>query len=156
MERACSAGIDRTFSPCIPPLYKHSFAPFPPRKRNRLNGTTTNLHALPQHTDPGRCALSTCTHIRDFQNSISVPTRVTQPVMAAVHGVTFRLVLDKLCAVGMRWASSDVSFTITEVDVGCASRGNFEPGASSNWSEYGKSTHQASSFKCGAAHLGGL
>ena len=49
--------------------------------------TTTNLHALPQHTYPDR-------------------------------SVAFGLALDTLCAVDVRGAASDVSFTIKDVDVG--------------------------------------
>jgi Delta3,5-Delta2,4-dienoyl-CoA isomerase len=37
-----------------------------------------------------------------------------------VHGVTFGLALDALSAVDVRWAATDASFSIKEVDVGLA------------------------------------
>ena len=80
----------------------------------------SDLQALPQHPDPARHALLMRTHVRDFQNAISAPARIPQPVIAAVHGVAFGLALDALCAVDVRWAASDAVFSIKEVDVGLA------------------------------------
>ncbi|KAF8502688.1 ClpP/crotonase [Russula emetica] len=80
----------------------------------------SDLHALPKHTDTGRLALLTRSHIRDFQNAIGAPARIPQPVIAAIHGTAFGLALDLLCAVDVRWAASDVAFSIKEVDVGLA------------------------------------
>jgi delta(3,5)-delta(2,4)-dienoyl-CoA isomerase len=80
----------------------------------------SDLHALPQHTDPARRALLTRSHLRDFQNAIGAPARIPQPVIAAVHGVAYGLALDALCAVDVRWAASDAVFSIKEVDVGLA------------------------------------
>jgi delta(3,5)-delta(2,4)-dienoyl-CoA isomerase len=37
-----------------------------------------------------------------------------------VHGTAIGLTLDLLCAVDVRWAASDVAFSIKEVDVGLA------------------------------------
>ena len=117
LEKACSAGVDRTFSLCILSLHNLFSSPFPPRNKPRLNDPTTNLHALSQHTDPGCCALLTCTHIHNFQNAIGELARTPQLVIAAMHGVAFRLMLDTLCAIEVRLAASDVSFSI-RVDVG--------------------------------------
>lgn len=58
--------------------------------------------------------------MRDFQRAIDAPTRIPQPVLAAVHGVTFGLALDLLSAVDVRLAATDVAFSIREVDVGLA------------------------------------
>jgi delta(3,5)-delta(2,4)-dienoyl-CoA isomerase len=41
-------------------------------------------------------------------------------VIAAVHGLAYGLGLDALCAVDVRWAASDATFSIKEVDVGLA------------------------------------
>ncbi|KAF8472261.1 ClpP/crotonase [Russula ochroleuca] len=80
----------------------------------------SDLHALPQHTDPGRRALLTRAHLLSFQNAIGAPARIPQPVIAAVHGVAFGLALDLLSVVDVRWAASDAAFSIKEVDVGLA------------------------------------
>ncbi len=80
----------------------------------------SNLLALPIHSDPGRRALRTRTHVRDFQHSIGAPARTPQPVIAAVHGVAFGLALDALSAVDVRLAAADAAFSIKEVDVGLA------------------------------------
>jgi delta(3,5)-delta(2,4)-dienoyl-CoA isomerase len=82
--------------------------------------TVSDLHALPQHTDPGRRGLLTRAHLRAFQNAIAAPARIPQPVIAAVHGLAYGLALDALCAVDVRWAASDAAFSIKEVDVGLA------------------------------------
>ena len=48
-------------------------------------------------------------HLCDFQNAIGAPVHTIQPVIAAVRGVSFGLVLDVLCRhrcrVNVRWAS---------------------------------------------------
>jgi len=80
----------------------------------------SELLSLPQHTDTARRALQTRTHLRAFQHAIGAPARVPQPVIAAVHGLAYGLAIDALCAVDVRWAASDVQFSIKEVDVGLA------------------------------------
>jgi len=44
------------------------------------------------------------------------PGRITQPVIAAVHGPKYGLALDALCAIDVHWPSSDAQFSINEVD----------------------------------------
>ncbi|KAH9960036.1 ClpP/crotonase [Lactifluus volemus] len=80
----------------------------------------SELLALPQYADPGRRGLLIRTHLLAFQHAIGAPSRIPQPVIAAVHGVTFGLALDALSAVDVRWAATDASFSIKEVDVGLA------------------------------------
>ena len=58
--------------------------------------------------------------MRNFQRAIGAPTRIPQPVIAAVHGVAFGLALDLLSAVDVRLAAADAAFSIKEVDVGLA------------------------------------
>ncbi len=80
----------------------------------------STILSLPQHTDPARRALQTRAYIRTFQHAINAPARIPQPVIAAVHGLAYGLALDALCAVDVRWAASDATFSIKEVDVGLA------------------------------------
>ena len=80
----------------------------------------SDLLAVPRHTDPARRALLTRTYVRDFQRAISAPTRTPQPVIGAIHGVSFGLALDLLSALDVRLAATDTSFSIKEVDVGLA------------------------------------
>ncbi|KAF8266382.1 ClpP/crotonase [Lactarius quietus] len=80
----------------------------------------SDLLALPQHADPARRALLTRTYVRTFQRAIAAPTRVPQPVIGAVHGITFGLALDLLSALDVRLAAADAAFSIKEVDVGLA------------------------------------
>lgn len=80
----------------------------------------SELLSLPQHTDTARRALQTRAYVRAFQHAIGAPTRIPQPVIAAVHGLAYGLAIDLLCAVDVRWAASDAKFSIKEVDVGLA------------------------------------
>lgn len=80
----------------------------------------SELLSLPQHTDTARRALQTRSYLRAFQHAIGAPARIPQPVIAAVHGLSYGLAIDALCAVDVRWAASDVKFSIKEVDVGLA------------------------------------
>ncbi|KAI9431424.1 ClpP/crotonase, partial [Lactarius indigo] len=80
----------------------------------------SDLLALSRRSDPARHALSTRTHVRDFQHAIGAPARAPHPVIAAVHGVAFGLALDALGAVDVRLAAADAAFSIKEVDVGLA------------------------------------
>ncbi|KAH9970671.1 ClpP/crotonase [Russula compacta] len=80
----------------------------------------STLLALPQHADPGRRAFQMRTYLRFFQSAINAPARIPQPVIAAVHGPALGLGLNMLSAVDVRFAASDVSFSIKEVDVGLA------------------------------------
>jgi hypothetical protein len=91
---------------------------FPPATRNNHTTTTaSDLHGLPQLTDPGRRALLTRAILHDSQNAIGAPAPISQRETAAVHGVAFGLALD---AVDVRQAASDAAFSTKEVDVGLA------------------------------------
>ncbi|KAI9437304.1 ClpP/crotonase [Lactarius indigo] len=96
LEKVFSAGVDRAWI------------------------TSTLQPPLSRRSDPARHALSTRTHVRDFQHAIGAPARAPQPVIAAVHGVAFGLALDALGAVDVRLAAADAAFSIKEVDVGLA------------------------------------
>ena len=87
---------------------------------NTTHKQVSDLLAVPRHTDPARRALLTRTYVRDFQRAISAPTRTPQPVIGAIHGVSFGLALDLLSALDVRLAATDTSFSIKEVDVGLA------------------------------------
>ena len=90
-------------------LPKLFFTPFPPR---------TKPNALPQRTGPGRHALRTRAHLRNFQNVISAAARIPhwQRVIAAVLGVGFGPGLDAVCVVEVRRAAFDTTFDIMGLD----------------------------------------
>ena len=74
----------------------------PTTRNNRFNDTTitvSDLHGLPQHTDPGCRALLRRAILHDFQNAIGAPAPISQREIAAVHGVAFGLAPDAVvCA----------------------------------------------------------
>jgi len=70
--------------------------------------------------DASRRAILLRDHILNFQGAISVIEKCPQPVIGAVHGVSFGLAIDILCACDIRYAASDTRFSIKEVDVGLA------------------------------------
>ena len=103
---------------CVCFLPKAPFVSLP--LQTKLDDTTvSDQHALPQPTDSGRRVLLTRAHLDDFHSAVSAPARIPRPMIAAVHGVTFRLALDALCAVDMLWAASDAhaTFSIKEVEI---------------------------------------
>ena len=72
---------------------------FLPTVKKRLNDTTTapsDLHAPPQHSDSGRSAPPTRTHLHDLQTAVPAPALIPRPVIAAAHGVAFGFPLDAL------------------------------------------------------------
>ncbi|KAI5118346.1 hypothetical protein M0805_009149 [Coniferiporia weirii] len=70
--------------------------------------------------DPARTAFTLREHILKFQAAISSIERCRQPVIAAVHGVSYGLGVDIACACDVRYAASDAVFSIKEVDIALA------------------------------------
>ncbi|KAK9370693.1 ClpP/crotonase-like domain-containing protein [Lipomyces kononenkoae] len=58
--------------------------------------------------------------IQDFQFSISAIENCSKPVIGVAHGVAFGLAIDILSATDIRICTSDVRFSIKEVDIGLA------------------------------------
>lgn len=71
-------------------------------------------------TDPARRALLIRTDIISIQHAITAPERCPIPVIAAVHGIVIGLGVDIISACDVRYAASDASFSIKEVDMGLA------------------------------------
>jgi len=70
--------------------------------------------------DPARRALQLRKFIQGFQDAISATERCPYPVIAAVHGAAIGLSLDMISACDVRYAASNASFSIKEVDIGLA------------------------------------
>ncbi|EMD41327.1 hypothetical protein CERSUDRAFT_109926 [Gelatoporia subvermispora B] len=70
--------------------------------------------------DPARRALQTKEHISMFQKAIGAPERCPYPVIVAVHGAVLGLGIDIVTACDVRYAASDATFSVKEVDVGLA------------------------------------
>ncbi|KAK9493896.1 ClpP/crotonase-like domain-containing protein [Lipomyces doorenjongii] len=58
--------------------------------------------------------------IRDFQDSISAIENCSKPVIGLAHGVAFGLAIDILSATDIRICTSDVRFSVKEVDIALA------------------------------------
>jgi len=71
-------------------------------------------------SEPARRAYSMRNHILAFQRAINAPERCPFPVIAAVHGPVIGLGLDIISACDVRYAASNATFCIKEVDVGLA------------------------------------
>ncbi|KIK40561.1 hypothetical protein CY34DRAFT_24768 [Suillus luteus UH-Slu-Lm8-n1] len=71
-------------------------------------------------TDPARRAHIIRTDILSIQHAITAPERCPVPVIAAVHGLVIGLGIDIVSACDIRYAASDASFSIKEVDMGLA------------------------------------
>jgi len=70
--------------------------------------------------EPARLALQIRNLILEFQHAIGATARCPFPVIAAVHGPVIGLGVDIISACDIRYASSDATFAIKEVDVGLA------------------------------------
>lgn len=75
-----------------------------------MNAAASTL--APSSDDPGRTALALREHIIDFQHAISAPERCPVPVIVAMHGIAMGLAIDIALACDVRYAASDVSFSI--------------------------------------------
>ncbi|KAG6877617.1 hypothetical protein C0993_005621 [Termitomyces sp. T159_Od127] len=70
--------------------------------------------------DRARASLALRNTILEFQTAIGSPDRCPFPVIAAVHGPVVGLGVDIIAACDVRYAASNATFSIKEVDVGLA------------------------------------
>lgn len=70
--------------------------------------------------DVGRVADTMRRHVLDFQDAISSLQRCAKPVICCMHGLVLGLGIDIASAADIRYASTDASFCIKEVDIGLA------------------------------------
>ncbi|KAG6889080.1 hypothetical protein C0995_003933 [Termitomyces sp. Mi166 len=70
--------------------------------------------------DRARASLALRNTILEFQNAIGTPDRCPFPVIAAVHGPVVGLGVDMISVCDVRYAASNATFSIKEVDVGLA------------------------------------
>lgn len=77
---------------------------------------------LPHRNDAeaSRTAIKTTEFIEEFQEAIGIPSRLAKPVIAVAHGPTIGLAIDILSATDIRFASSDTTFSVREIDIGMA------------------------------------
>jgi enoyl-CoA hydratase/carnithine racemase len=75
------------------------------------------LFSTNEKQDAARKAIVLRDHILEFQNAISTIEKCPLPVIGAAHGVSFGLAVDILCACDIRYAASDVRFSIKVVVV---------------------------------------
>jgi len=71
-------------------------------------------------TEPARRAYFTRKSILSFQHAITAPERCPFPVIAAAHGPVIGLGVDIISACDIRYAASNATFCIKEVDIGLA------------------------------------
>ncbi|KIM78627.1 hypothetical protein PILCRDRAFT_824262 [Piloderma croceum F 1598] len=71
-------------------------------------------------SEQARRAYHSREYILAFQNAINAPGRCPFPVIAAVHGPAIGLGVDIISACDVRYASSDATFSIKEVNFGLA------------------------------------
>ncbi|KAF8896741.1 Delta2-dienoyl-CoA-isomerase [Gymnopilus junonius] len=70
--------------------------------------------------DSARTSFATKKMLHDFQHAIGAPERTPFPVIAAIHGYCIGLGCDMIGVCDIRYAASDTSFAIKEVDIGLA------------------------------------
>ncbi|GLB45550.1 putative enoyl-CoA hydratase/isomerase [Lyophyllum shimeji] len=70
--------------------------------------------------DSARASLAMRKVIHEFQQAIGAPERCPFPVIVAVHGPVIGLGVDLISACDIRYAASNASFSIKEVDIGLA------------------------------------
>jgi Delta3,5-Delta2,4-dienoyl-CoA isomerase len=83
---------------------------------NDITTTASDLHGLPQHMDPGRRELLTCSLLYSFQKAIGAQACLPRPVIAAMHSVVLGLVRRRRA---LR-LFSDATFREKEANVGLA------------------------------------
>ncbi|KDN52794.1 ClpP/crotonase [Tilletiaria anomala UBC 951] len=71
-------------------------------------------------SDVARKAFLMRQHVQDFQAAISSIEKCEKPVIGAAHSISIGGAIDILCACDVRYCSTDVVFSIKEVDVGLA------------------------------------
>ncbi|CAD6582437.1 MAG: hypothetical protein CYPHOPRED_002032 [Cyphobasidiales sp. Tagirdzhanova-0007] len=72
------------------------------------------------NSDPARKALKLQEHLAGWQSVLTLIEQTNKPAIVAVAGVAFGFAIDLCCACDIRYASSDATFSIKEVDVGLA------------------------------------
>ncbi|KAF8240466.1 Delta2-dienoyl-CoA-isomerase [Tricholoma matsutake] len=70
--------------------------------------------------DSARSSLAMRKVLLEFQHAIGAPGRCPFPVIVALHGPVIGLGVDLISACDIRYAASDASFSIKEVDIGLA------------------------------------
>jgi enoyl-CoA hydratase/carnithine racemase len=108
LPKLFTAGLDRAYLP-------HSETrglTERPRITVTESGVLTRTNEI---QDASRRAILLRDHILNFQGAISVIEKCPQPVIGAVHGVSFGLAIDILCACDIRYAASDTRFSIKVV-----------------------------------------
>ncbi|PPQ66243.1 hypothetical protein CVT26_010944 [Gymnopilus dilepis] len=70
--------------------------------------------------DSARTSFETRKMLHEFQRAIGAPERTPFPVIAAIHGYCIGLGCDMIGICDIRYAASDTSFAIKEVDIGLA------------------------------------
>jgi len=81
----------------------------------------SGLSAIPANpVDTARAAFHIGHHLKEFQHAIAAPERCPFPVIVATHGLALGLAIDIIAACDVRYAASNTSFSIKEVDVGLA------------------------------------
>ncbi|KAI4212681.1 MAG: hypothetical protein LQ351_004572 [Letrouitia transgressa] len=70
--------------------------------------------------DPGRRAKTIRKDVREIQDCVSSIERCEKPVICILNGISFGLAIDLACCCDLRICSSDVRFSVKEVDIGVA------------------------------------
>jgi len=70
--------------------------------------------------DGARASLAMRKVLLEFQHAIGTPDRCPFPVIVALHGPVVGLGVDLMAACDIRYAASNASFSIKEVDIGLA------------------------------------
>ncbi|KAF9463984.1 Delta2-dienoyl-CoA-isomerase [Collybia nuda] len=70
--------------------------------------------------DAARASLAMRKVLLEFQQAIGTPERCPFPVIVAVHGLVVGLGVDLISACDIRYAASNTTFSIKEVDIGLA------------------------------------
>ncbi|KAK6431552.1 hypothetical protein LTR95_012290 [Oleoguttula sp. CCFEE 5521] len=70
--------------------------------------------------DPARKAFRLRRHILELQGCVSQIEKATQPVIGVFHGISYGLAIDIATCCDIRICSSDVRFSVKEVDIGLA------------------------------------
>ncbi|KAL6305690.1 ClpP/crotonase [Sparassis latifolia] len=71
-------------------------------------------------SEPARRTLQLKAHIDTFQRSIGAAERCPYPVIVAVHGIALGISIDIMTACDIRYAASDATFSVKEIDIGLA------------------------------------
>jgi len=79
-----------------------------------------DIGAKEPEVDSARASLAMRKNVLELQHAIGAPGRCPFPVVVALHGAVVGLGVDLISACDIRYAASDASFTIKEVDIGLA------------------------------------